>query len=332
MNKVDLIKFSGLQKVFKPFFSGIGHVLVFHRVCNDDGSVFHRNLRVSPEYLEKVLRYFISNGIDIVSLDECYERITSRGRGKRFVTFTFDDGFIDNLTHALPVFEKYQVPLALFLTTGYPEHTIIFWGYLLEEFVLNHHEIRFSEGGEDFFFPALTMDEKKNAFYGIRKYLRESKPVNLFSSFKALTGKDSSELFEYSKTLMMSWEQVAEISRHPLVTIGAHTVTHNALSTLTREEVKKEIRESAELIERKTGKPVSYLAYPFGGDREAGMREFRLAEECNIKMAFTAKNGNVFRHHADRLTALPRIGLNENWSMSYIDMYVNGLIPFLDKF
>ena len=203
----------------------------------------------------------------------------------------------------MPVFEKYQAPFTLFLTTGYPDHKIVFWGYLLEEIVLSNNEIRYSNGEEGFFYPANTIDEKRNAFYGIRKFLRESKTEQLFSRLKALTGKDTRELIEYNRKLMLSWDQIIALSRHPLVTIGAHTVSHTALSKLSGEEVKKEIRESTEIIERKTGKQVSCLAYPFGGDKEASEREFRLADECEMKLAFTAKNGNVFHDHIRRLTA-----------------------------
>ena len=104
MNKVDLIYTSRLHKMFKPFYSGIGHVLMYHRVGNYD-RIFTKHLQVSQESLEMALRYFISKNIDIVSLDECYARISAGVRGKRFVAFTFDDGYADNLTHALPVFE-----------------------------------------------------------------------------------------------------------------------------------------------------------------------------------------------------------------------------------
>ena len=74
------------------------------------------------------------------------------------------------------------------------------------------------------------------------------------------------------------------------------------------------------------------VAFTDDGDNEAGKREFDIARTLNIKMAFTAKNGNVFKHHANKLTSLPRIGVNENWSNSHIDLFINGFTPFLNKF
>lgn len=332
MNKADLIRYSKLHKLFKPSYSGIGHVLMFHRVSNENNSILNKYLQVTPEYLETVLKYFISSNIDIVTLDECYNRIVSKNKVKRFVAFTFDDGYADNLTHALPVFEKYNAPFALFLATGYPDHKIILWWYLLENLVLNNNRIEFKEDGEIYLYDTLTNDEKAVAFTNIRRHIMNSNQANLLSRLKAIFSADNFDLIDLTKKLALSWEQVMELSNHPLVTIGAHTVNHLALSKLIEYEAIAEINESIKIIERKTGKPVLYLAYPFGNSAEAGVREFNMAGKCNIKMAFTSKNGNIFKnqsHHS--MISLPRIGIDENWGISQIDLFISGLIPFINN-
>jgi len=332
MNRVELFRHSNLHKFFRPIYGGRGHILVLHRVCPENKSHFHKTLQISPDYLEDVIQYYISSGIDIVSLDESHNRITAKGRVKRFVTFTFDDGYLDNLTYALPVFEKYNVPFTVFQTTGYPDAKLIFWGYLLESLVMNEKEITFTIGGKEFHYSNSTLDEKNATFYSIRKFLRDSKQIDIFPRLNAILNRNTDELLNLTEELMLSWEQIIKLSDHPLVTIGAHTVNHPILRNLTDEEVNIEIIESMQSIEKKTGNPVSYFAYPFGGINEAADREYNIAESANIKMAFTAINGNIFKHHANQLTSLPRIGLNENWSNSHIDLYINGFTPFLNKF
>jgi hypothetical protein len=55
MNKADLVYISRLYKLFKPFYSGMGHVLMFHRVGKNEDQVFTGDLQVSPEFLEITL-------------------------------------------------------------------------------------------------------------------------------------------------------------------------------------------------------------------------------------------------------------------------------------
>jgi peptidoglycan/xylan/chitin deacetylase (PgdA/CDA1 family) len=63
-------------------------------------------------------------------------------------------------------------------------------------------------------------------------------------------------------------EQLAEMS--PLVSVGAHTRTHRALTSLTREQLEEEISGSRADLEAALGRPVSTFAYPYGMVDEAG--------------------------------------------------------------
>lgn len=332
MTKYDFIQITRLHRLFKPFFSGIGHVLLFHRVWNENEYSITKNLQVSQEYLGKVIQYFIDNNIDIVSMDECCKRIASKRKQKRFVVFTFDDGYADNMTHALPVFEKYDAPFTLFLSTGFPDHQIVLWWYLLEDFIMKNEKVAFNADNEILSFDTSSADKKIDAFWKIRMYIMESSQENLLFRLKNILGEDEFTLIDFTKKMALSWDQVVALSNHPLVTIGAHTVNHLALSKLKEDEVYKEITDSVNLIEKKIQKPVQYFAYPLGSSNEASDREFDIAKKCNMKMAFTTRNGNIMKKHVHSLYSLPRISINEGLKISNIDFYVNGLTPFRDKY
>lgn len=331
MNKYDILRSLRLHKIFKPFYSGIGHVLMFHRVCDDNKYIFNKYLHVTKDSLEDVLQYFISRNIDIVALDECYNRLNAKGRVKRFVSFTFDDGYVDNLINALPVFEKYNVPFTLFLATGFPDHQIVLWWYLLENMVLSNDKIQFNDGDKNYSYNTITKDEKNDAFWAIRRYILESNEEYLLSRLKNIFKKNEDVLFSLTKELALSWEQVIELSNHPLVDIGAHTISHLALSKLAEDRVIEEINKSVEIIEGRTKKTVLHLAYPIGSASAASIREFNITEKCNVKMAFTGVDGNIFKHHVNHLYSLPRIGVDETRGITFIDLYVNGFTPFLNK-
>jgi len=224
---------NNLYSLIEKFTPGIGQVLMFHRVYDRENSVFNKYLQVTPEFLEKVIKYYISRNIEIVSLDECHKRIVSKERKRRFVAFTLDDGYADNLTHALPVFEKYNAPFTIFLATGYPDQKVILWWYLIEDLILKHDSISFSYESQNYSFITLTKDEKEEAFWKIRRFIMNSEQENLEPRLKAVLNDNFADLKYPTKKLALSWEQVAELSNHPLVTIGAHTVNHLALSKLT---------------------------------------------------------------------------------------------------
>jgi len=105
---------------------------------------------------------------------------------------------------------------------------------------------------------------------------------------------------------MLSWVDLRSLSEDPLVTIGAHTLTHPVLSTLPAEQSCYEIAESGKTLEHHTGHPVRHFAYPFGGLVEAGAREYEFAKTAGFATAVTTRNGLIESDIPNRF-ALPRV-------------------------
>ena len=332
MNKTQLIKKTGIHKLFKPFFGGVGHALMFHRVNNEDKKLITNGLQVSEEYLEQVITYFIDKKIDIVSLDEMYERITSNKKTRQFITFTFDDGYLDNFTHALPIFEKYNVPFSVFVTPGYIDGTAFLWWYLIEEIVLKRNSINFSFKNKLHNFKTETEEEKRIAFAGLKTLILECNNLQDYNKLMQIILKDSDiEPYGLNQKLIVTVEQIKEFSMHPLVTIGAHTLNHLALSQLSNEDAYHEISESIERLKEMTGQDILYFAYPYGTTVEVGHREFEIAKKCNLKMAFTTERKNISRNQSQHLFSIPRIGINPRMELAHIELYINGFSVARDK-
>ncbi len=62
----------------------------------------------------------------------------------------------------------------------------------------------------------------------------------------------------------MTWSMVEEVSRSSVVTIGAHSITHVSLPSLSHDRLVAELVDSKKLLEQHTGKPVVWMAYPYG--------------------------------------------------------------------
>lgn len=331
MNKTKLIRKSGIHKLFKPFYGGIGHAIMFHRVYNEDKKIITGGLQVTTDYMEKVISYFKNNDIDIVSLDEFYKRLTGKGKSKRFVTFTFDDGYLDNLTHALPVFEKYDAPFSVFVCTGYLDKTAFLWWYLLEEIIFKQNRVKFCYNNQEYHLKTETEEEKRAAFGKMKTLILECTSLYDYNALMQLILKDSQVVpFALNDKLILSLEQTKELSDHPLVTLGAHTLSHMALSAMSEEDVYKEIQESMVRLKEITGKKIDYFAYPYGTTVEAGEREFEIASKCNLKMAFTTQRKNISRKQSQNLFSIPRVGINPRMDIDHVDLYMSGFGVFKD--
>ncbi len=201
-------------------------VLVYHTIC-EPHEALPSNIDVSAGLFEQHLRWLSGRRERVCSLDQ----LLQTGSANNKFAITFDDGFTDNLTIALPLLEKYQFPMTLFAVAG---------------------------------------------FIGKEGYLSEA--------------------------------ELKEISDHPLVTVGSHSMTHRHLSRLKNQELRIELQDSKHELERITGKQVDLLAYPYG---DCSISTEMMAEACGYRAAWSVWNGtnsaySQWRVPLGRSDSLPR--------------------------
>jgi peptidoglycan/xylan/chitin deacetylase (PgdA/CDA1 family) len=289
----------------------LGVIYMLHHVAAKDSTRIPTNedLKVSPEFLDKLITKYKSQHVDFISLDELYRRICSgNNSSKPFVAFTFDDGYLDNYTQALPVFEKHQIPFAIFVATDFIDKKAILWWDSIEEQILTHDKIETSNGK---CYPCGTFQQRWDAFRFLRKQILNLNQENLHSELQHLFDHYEIDWLAPIKEKGMSWEQVKKLSAHPLCTIGGHTVSHPALNKLPAEKAMHEIVEGLRRIEEVTQKRVHFFAYPYGTPNEIGDRECQIIKDCDIKLAFMAHQGCLANDNQNNLSHLPRVYLHE---------------------
>ena len=109
---------------------------------------------------------------------------------------------------------------------------------------------------------------------------------------------------------LMTWDEVRTTARHPLVTIGAHSVHHYNLRRLPEEDARREIADAAAMLAIELGETPKHMAYPYGYVWAVGEREVRLAEEAGFVSAVTTRHGLLQPAHGGHLHALPRLSVN----------------------
>ena len=90
----------------------------------------------------------------------------------------------------------------------------------------------------------------------------------------------------------MSWDQAKEMAGGGIA-FGSHTMTHPSLSGLGKEAVREELRESKSLIERRLGRTIDAVAYPYGTHRDVDAGVLAEARSAGYTHACMAVNGTV---------------------------------------
>lgn len=86
-------------------------ILMYHMVREPVAGSRYNKLRVAPRLFEAQLAWLKRSGWQFVTLRELIEQSV----GDKRVALTFDDGYRDNLLNALPIIERYDAKMTLFL-------------------------------------------------------------------------------------------------------------------------------------------------------------------------------------------------------------------------
>jgi peptidoglycan/xylan/chitin deacetylase (PgdA/CDA1 family) len=302
---------SGLHRAARAAVRGAGVILTFHRVRPEGpaaGYAPNRALEITPRFLEAALDVVAREGFELVSLGEARRRLVE-GEGAPFAALTFDDCYRDTLEAALPVLERRDAPFTVYCATGFIERTARLWWLELEEAIRCLETV----GTGSMRLAARTLAEKSDAFDRIYWRLRARPEAELLETVGELACRAGVDGEALSDGLFMDWSEVVRLSRHPLATIGARSVTHRRLAHWSLEEARAEMADSKGALEARLGIEVRDFAYPVGDRTSAGPREFELARELGFTTAVTTRPGMLFPEHAGRLTALPRVSVNGRW-------------------
>lgn len=94
-----------------PWQSGL-RIVAYHRVSTD-----RDELAVTPTAFRAQMEALLLAGGQPVPLHEALDLLEEQPAG-RYVCVTFDDGYHDNLDHAIPVLRDLRIPATFFIPTG----------------------------------------------------------------------------------------------------------------------------------------------------------------------------------------------------------------------
>lgn len=247
-------------------------IFYYHRVAEvgfldheiDDWNVTPRRFARQIEELAKVAA--------VVPLNELLPKLSSSRTGdKPLVCLTFDDGYANFFTEALPVLKRFSMPATAFVVTG-------------------------SIGAQQ----PLPFDH-----WALRNQSRADE----------------------STWRPMNWQELETCVASGLITVGAHSHTHQHGSKQSPDELVEEAEISGRLLRERLGEPHGRaFAYPYGNTRLGDVSEeyIKAVQTAGFRLALTTDLGVV--SPGDDPFALPRLEAHMMDSPKVITAKAHGAI------
>jgi peptidoglycan/xylan/chitin deacetylase (PgdA/CDA1 family) len=292
-------------------------ILMYHRVAFVQHDPW--GLAVDPERFEEQIAYAKQHRSPM-SVDEFVERLRNKTLPANAVAVTFDDGYRDNLVHAKPVLARYGVPATLFLATGFIDQDAPFWWDELASMILASTQAAHDRqvlAGEtvnlDWGEPDHSDMTGEWRAWNEPRTPRQSAYLAIWRRLRLATAEQRElaintlrQRFETAGDSLgspLSSDEIHTLLCDGLVQLGAHTVTHPALTSLDRLECRREIVDSGNRCRELAAKSINGFAYPYGdmsAEVQRDVASLGFSWACSTQGSF-AEQPNIY--------ALPRIAV-----------------------
>jgi peptidoglycan/xylan/chitin deacetylase (PgdA/CDA1 family) len=312
------VSWAGLMPAVRSLFAGRTAIIMFHEIQREFRSELATGTSVS--LFEHPLSWLRQEGWEIVSLEECLERASRNDRSRRYAVLTFDDGYRDNVSVAVPIVERHNTPFLMYVPTGAPTRTLQSWWLGLRELFRTRDAVTIDAMDIQFCCPDL--DSKASAMTRVTEWVHEdyNRAAMLASTFR----KAAISLSALNEAHFLDGRELHILAQHPLASIGRRTDSRPALACLDAASARADMAGNRNYLENLLQRPVRHVAYPYGNSRACGPREENLAKEVGFSTAATTRH----RHLSDRKLnhfALPRIGVGQSDMRAAFEARMNGV-------
>lgn len=242
-------------------------ILGYHRVCDDfptERSSSIESCLISRDTFRRHVE-FLAGRFELATVSRAVEVLSGRARADRdLAVITFDDGYQDVLTNALPVLRDWNAPATMYVSTGVVEHGGHFLHdrlyTLLCSFSTSEHLRQQTPP------TARRMIEEAREAAGrgpVRLWLHHLIDRHAPDALEGLAdclAAAAPDSVPPRGAIALGWEGVRELAANGFE-IGAHTVSHCVLTHLDTARIDREVRASREALEGRLGAAVRHFAY-----------------------------------------------------------------------
>ena len=273
-------------------------VLIFHRVLPRPDPIFPDT--PDREHFDALLSW-IGSAFTVLPLDQAIERLGTGRLPARALAITFDDGYADNLTVALPLLQRHRMSATCFVATDFLDGGRMFNDTVIEAVraapgdVLDLQELGL--GRHDISSPFARRD-------AILRLLPQLKYLEAMQRDRVTAEIGRRCRATLPDDLMLTASQLRTL-RDGGMQIGGHTCSHPILARLDDAAADAEIRLGKQRLEALLGDEIALFAYPNGKPGvDYHARHAAMVRDAGFTAAVTTSPG-VARADTDRWQ-LPR--------------------------
>jgi peptidoglycan/xylan/chitin deacetylase (PgdA/CDA1 family) len=250
---------------------------VYHRIA--EPLVDPWALCVSPERFAEQLA-LLQRVADLVPLDVIVGARSDQDLPDRPIAITFDDGYVDNLIHAMPILEHLGVPATVFVATGFLDATNEVWSDELARLILLSDEdpmrlallvnlrpesgLQFRGDGKHWHAWEPALELRQWVYCRLYERLLHATDESRADMLERVRSWCGQRPMEVERSRFLTSGELTELASSRWIEIGAHSVTHPVLADLEPAQQRHEISASKHKLEMLIGKPVQSFAYPYG--------------------------------------------------------------------
>jgi peptidoglycan/xylan/chitin deacetylase (PgdA/CDA1 family) len=297
-------------------------VLMYHRVLTDSerqrcGS--HPGIIVGRDTFQRQMsilnRHFV-----VLTLEQFHHRLAAKiPFQSSSCLITFDDGWQDTFTNALPVLAQRSLPAVVFLPVNYIGRRRMFWRERLTQLLSRTVAlVRTSPNRRARVEPLLEaagfqhildlrVDHPHPAIVDeVSARTKASAPVspNLLAALEQEIDAAPEALAEADA--FMDWSHVEAMATKG-VAFGGHGAEHYLLTEVSTEIAQSEIQQSIDMVRQRFAGTVPAFGYPNGSWTPAVARQ---VEAAGYQLAFTTQPGHVSCN--DDRFSLRRMNIHED--------------------
>ncbi len=273
-------------------------VLMFHRVLPEPDPLLPSEPDASTF---SVLMDTVASHFNVLDLTDAVRRLRDGSLPPRAVCVTFDDGYANNCTVALPILAAKGIRATVFVASGFLEGGRMFNDTIIEA-------VRIAPGTfdlADFGLGAYLLPDDEARIHAINDIIRKIKHIEPSARSQLTGGIAARAGLRGASALMMTHDQVRRLHRAG-IEVGAHTVSHPILVGLGAEAARHEITAGKHELEAIIGARVSLFAYPNGKPAsDYDGRHVAIAMEAGFEAAFSTVWGTADR--SSDMFQIPRI-------------------------